>query len=96
MGDFSGAFFDFSESLKNNPESYNSLDGRGDAKLELGDFPGAVSDFNESLKINPKSEHALFGRGEAKRVVGDFLGAISDFKRFNFSCAALFATRRCR
>jgi tetratricopeptide (TPR) repeat protein len=84
-GDIQGAFADFNQALKINPDDAIAYIGRGTARYELGNKKAAIADFNQAIKINPNNEKAYSlayaSRGIARYELGEKQAAIEDFKQ---------------
>lgn len=81
QGDFSGAIFNFNQSIKIDPENEEAYCSRGDAKCGQQDYSGAISDYTKAIEINPEFEEAYCLRGLSKDRDQDYSGAISDYTK---------------
>ena len=73
-----GAFANFSESIKLDPNNPNPFFNRANIKYHLGDKRGAINDYSEAIKINPQYIDAWYARGVSKFELRDFQGALVD------------------
>jgi tetratricopeptide (TPR) repeat protein len=78
-GDNKGAFENYDQSIKLDPNFANAYYGRGLAKSNLKDDKGAIADYNQAIKLNPDYSEVYNNRGSAKDDLKDYQGAIADY-----------------
>src|ERR1019366_3896809 len=78
-GDLDGAFADYAETLRLDPQNTQAYFNRGSAKANSGNLSGAIADYTEAIHVNPKMVLAYFNRGILKQSNGDRDGAIADY-----------------
>jgi tetratricopeptide (TPR) repeat protein len=78
-GDYKGAFENYDQSIKLNPNFANAYHGRGVSKKNLGDNQRAIADFNQAIKLKSDYAEAYYNRGFAKNDLKDYQGAIADY-----------------
>ncbi len=79
--DLYGAFDDFDEALKHNPNLSHTYGWRGNVLSDSGDFKKAHLDYNKAIDINPNYMMALNNRGHTHLNLGNFNEAKEDFDK---------------
>lgn len=79
--EFEKAVKQYSECLKNNPNSPELFSERGVAYLNLKQEANCLSDLNKSVDLQPDYAYRYASRGHAKDFFGDIDGAIEDYEK---------------
>jgi tetratricopeptide (TPR) repeat protein len=80
-GEYAGAIGDYTESIKNDPNSAKAFNNRGIAYQRNGDGARALADFSQALSISSDYVPALANRAKLYEVMGDYDRAIADIGR---------------
>lgn len=80
-GDYANAIADYTESLRNDPNSEKAFNNRGIAHQRNGERTLALADFSEALRISPDYVPALANRAKLLETMGDYERAIADISR---------------
>jgi serine/threonine protein kinase len=72
---------DFTQEIKNNPDSYAAYMGRADARFADGESQEAIKDYDQTIKLNPDYGDAYGNRGNAWYKLGDLQKAIADYNK---------------
>jgi pimeloyl-ACP methyl ester carboxylesterase len=75
-GNYDHAIQDYTEAIRQNPQSASAFPSRGSAYLDKGDYDQAVQDFNQAIRLDPQSASALNGRGYAYFAKGNYDPAV--------------------
>lgn len=76
--EYDRAIQDYDQSIKLNPNAYDSYVNRGWTYHQKGDFDRAIASHSEAIRRDPDSERAFIGRGAAWQRKGDYDRAIKD------------------
>src|SRR6185312_8822184 len=76
IGDKVGALADFTEALKRDPKSSNTLARRGWGLLNSA--PLALEDFDQAIQLSPDRGDLYNGRGYARVLLGRYRDAVAD------------------
>ncbi|MEK7483809.1 MAG: tetratricopeptide repeat protein [Planctomycetota bacterium] len=79
ISDFQGAFEDYEEAVRLDPQNTEILKRRGMIKYKQADLKGALADYSEAIRLNPQNAEAYNSRGITKNDQGDLDGAIADY-----------------
>ena len=80
LGDLDGAIADFTEAMRNNPDSDYRQTARGEALALKGETEAALTDFEATLREYKDDPDARLGRGRIRVAKGDVPGARADFE----------------
>jgi tetratricopeptide (TPR) repeat protein len=80
-GDNTGAFFDFNNAIRINPNYGLPYSGRGVVLEKQGKIELALADFNKAIVLDPGNPVAYAGRGSIKLQKKEFDQAFSDFNK---------------
>lgn len=80
-GDLLGAIADFDEVIRQNPNSVEAYNNRGNIYTFLSEFDRAQADYNRAIELDPNYAESYNNRGTLKDQMGDILGAIEDYNR---------------
>ena len=75
------AIVHYSESIRLNPQRYETYMNRGSIYITTGELDLAIRDFDSAIALNPELASAYVGRGLARRQRGDVEIALSDYNK---------------
>ena len=75
------AIVHYSESIRLNPQRYETYMNRGSIYIIAGELDLAIRDFDSAIALNPELASAYVGRGLARRQRGDVEIALSDYNK---------------
>ncbi len=79
--DYKGAFADYTQAIRLNPNYAVPYYNRGNVRSALGDKQAAIADYNSAIKINSNDALAYYNRGVVRADLRDNQGAIADFNK---------------
>jgi tetratricopeptide (TPR) repeat protein len=80
-GDNTGAFFDFNNAIRINPNYGLPYNGRGVVLEKQGKIELALADFNKAISLDPGNPAAYVGRGNIKFQKKELDQALSDYNK---------------
>jgi tetratricopeptide (TPR) repeat protein len=80
-GQYFFAAHEFSEAVRQNPNSAAAYVNRGVARVRLGELNAAIDDYNRAIALKPDDPAIYFNRGNALVAAGQYALAIEDFTR---------------
>jgi tetratricopeptide (TPR) repeat protein len=80
-GDNTGAFFDFNNAIRINPNYGLPYNGRGVVLEKQGKIELALADFNKAIFLEPTNPAAYVGRGNIKLQKKELDQALSDYNK---------------
>jgi Flp pilus assembly protein TadD len=76
--DISGAFADFDNAIKLDPNNENAYVGRGILKTRRNDYSGAIADYTKAIDLNHGSWSYYARRARSESWTGDLDAALTD------------------
>ena len=80
-GEYQKAIYEFTESIRNNPNISQTYNNRGNVYDILGQFENAIKDYNQAIKLKPNNAMAYANRGIAYSRNKKYEEALNDFDK---------------
>ncbi len=81
MGRYADAFADYNRAVELNPESAQTIAGRGDMLWHLLRYEEAVADYNRAIELGPESARFMAARGLTYQYMGRYIDSLADYNR---------------